>query len=213
MTAASAVEARLFAGEGKQEDTGDADRYGDSKAFRTTAGVSCSAGIKLVYEHLLIAQTREQGARRESFEVMCCHRGRGLVHIADQRADVQTFYLDYFTGLYTLQVTHLTHLVPVDGVFDGVEIVRWIVESLSTEDVDTVVRLHGSGAVAEALVGEVEQLAGIRPAVSIRVVPLEYNSKVSAACEVRPRTSTLHPSFFFNSLDGSQATTHNRQPL
>lgn len=86
---------------------------------------------------------------------------------------------------------HLTHLVPVHGVFYGVEVIRWILESLSTKDVDTVIGLHGSGAVTEALVGEVEQLAGIRPAVSIRIIPLEYNHKANAVCKARWRTSAL----------------------
>lgn len=58
MVAASTVEARLFPDNGKEEGSGDADRYGDRKACRTIAGVSCSAGIKLVYEDLLIARTR-----------------------------------------------------------------------------------------------------------------------------------------------------------
>lgn len=86
---------------------------------------------------------------------------------------------------------HLTHLVPIHGVFDGVDVIRWILESLSTKDVDTVLRLHGSGAVTKALVGEVEQLAGIRPAVSFRIIPLEYNGKASTVCEAMWRTSSL----------------------
>lgn len=59
MVAASTVEVKLFPDNGKEEGTGDADRHGDRKAFCTMAGMSCSAGVKLVYEDLLIARTRE----------------------------------------------------------------------------------------------------------------------------------------------------------
>lgn len=69
----------------------------------------------------------------------------------------------------------VTYLVPVDSFFDRVDTVRAFSqvslgprrhgESLSPEDVDAVVRLDRGGAVAQALVRQVEQLSGVGPAV------------------------------------------------
>lgn len=64
------------------------------------------------------------------------------------------------------------YLVPVDCVFDGVYLSGGLVNRLATEDKDAPVHRDGSGAVAQALVGEVEQLSGVGPAVGLGVVPL-----------------------------------------
>lgn len=76
---------------------------------------------------------------------------------------------------------HPTHLVPVNRVPYGVHVVGVIVESLTPEDVDPVVCEHRGCAVAQTLVGKVEQLPGVRPAVLAGVVPLptKYNQRVS----------------------------------
>lgn len=64
------------------------------------------------------------------------------------------------------------HLVPVDGLTDRVGSVFGARQGLASKDVDALVRLMRGSAVAQTLVGEVEDVSGISPAVVLGVIPL-----------------------------------------